>query len=84
MNFTAEHKKIIKKNRPYYNGLLSSGTVRNISSVIVDEFQRVYTEAIGGKKFPTYCSACVLELIELVYRNYDQHETNTRPKQAAK
>lgn len=71
MNFTKEHIRILEKNRPYYDGLVRNGTVRNMSSVIVDEFQKVYKEAIGNKKFAVWCDACIVELMKLVYINYD-------------
>lgn len=78
MNFNDDHIRIVEKNRHYYTTLKQSGALNKLSSVIVDEFQRVYTEAIGGKKFPTWCAACIVELIELVYLNYDKYGSDTK------
>lgn len=78
MNFTDEHKRIIEKNRHYFESLQESGTLTKISSVIIDEFKTVYKEAISDRKINAYCSACVVELIELVYINYDKYLKDER------
>ena len=81
--FSEDHIRVIEKNREYYNNLQRNGTLRNISSVTVGEFQKVYNEAIGAQKFNTWCSACVIELIELVYINYEKFRENQRRQSMA-
>lgn len=71
-NFTKEHTRILIKNRHYYESLKKNGTVSKISSVTLEEFARIYKEAINNKPITLWCSACVIELIELLYINYDK------------
>ena len=73
MNFTAEHLAILERYRPYYDGLKSNGTLTKISSVVVGEFQRIYNEEVGKRKFSIWWAACVVELIELVYINLEKY-----------
>jgi predicted transcriptional regulator len=91
MNFTKEHIRILEKNKHYFESLQQSGTLTKISSVIVDEFKTVYKEAISEIKVNVYCSACIVELIELVYINYEKYlqderkiKTTARPKPTRK
>jgi abortive infection bacteriophage resistance protein len=80
MNFTKEHIKTLEKNKNYYETLKKSGALSKVNSSIVAELQTVYNEAIGGKKFPTWCAACVIELVELVYINYENFKNERRKK----
>lgn len=73
MTFTAEHIRIIEKNKGYYDQLVANGTVPRLSSVIIDEFILVHKEAISGQRFPLWCRSCMIELIESIYKHYAQY-----------
>lgn len=73
MEFTPEHIRILKKNRVYYETLKASGSITRLSSVITDELQKVYSEAVRDYRFNKWCSSCVVDLIESVYLNYDKY-----------
>lgn len=72
MKFTKEHKIILEKNRHYIESLQKTGTLTKISSVIIDEFAKVYKEAVSERRLNVWCTSCIIELIELVYINYDK------------
>lgn len=76
MIFNDVHKQILDKNRPYYTTLQSNGTLNKCSSVIIDEFVSVYKEAISNRKISLWCPACIIELIEDCYKNYDKFLAN--------
>lgn len=71
MNFTKEQIEFLEKNRAYYDGLVRNGTLRNISSVTINAFKKLYKDAIANRDFAVWCDACVVELITLCYRNYE-------------
>lgn len=74
VTFTEEQLYILNKNKGYYNKLKYSGALRRINSSIILEFRDVYESAgISTTKVNIGCAACIVEMIELLYLNYDKY-----------
>lgn len=71
-----EQIRILEKNKHYYESLKSNGTLNKISSVTIQEFATIYND-VYNTEVSIWCMACVVEIIEVLYINYEQHAKPT-------
>ncbi|TWF38841.1 hypothetical protein FHW36_10664 [Chitinophaga polysaccharea] len=72
MSFTPEHIEILEKHREHWLTLTTAGYMRNLDEPVKRELQRVFNEAVGPQRFTLWCNDCVVDLVRLLYTNYDQ------------
>ena len=68
--FTEQHEVILLRHASLYESLVTAGFMRNIENSIFDELIGVYHETIGMHHFSNWCSSCVVDMVNQLYKNY--------------
>ena len=71
MSFTPEHIEILEKHREHWDTLTGAGYMRNLDNPVKQELQRVFNEAVGPQRFTLWCNDCVVDMVRLLYTNYE-------------
>lgn len=72
MSFTSAHIAILERHEHHWIGLRDVGVMQNLDAAVIDELQQVYNEALGPEQFSGWCKDCVIDLVRLVYVNFEQ------------
>lgn len=71
-NFKEEHNEILEKHKHLYDCLMEAGFMRNTDPNDFNELQQVFNEAISPERFTHWCAACVYDMVNRLYKNWEE------------
>lgn len=79
MTFNSEQVAILEKHRHHWESLQKLGFTKNLDKTIFEDLQGIYNDVIGKQHFSPWCSACVAELIRMLYTVFENVNRPTVP-----
>ena len=71
-DLTASQQSFLNQNRPHYETLLKAQFITNLDYSIKNGLMEAANVFQPGYKTNLWCGPCVIELVKLVYTQYDK------------